>query len=86
MAAVLPVVDHELCDRCGLCVEACPCGAIEMTDKGPVFTCGDVCLKSSGCPSECGLVCEEVCPTGAISCSFEIIMEDDCSVRESKES
>ncbi len=77
MAAVLPVVDQELCNSCGLCVDACSCQAIEMTEKGPVFHCTDECVKSAACVEECSLVCEDVCPTGAISCGFEIVIEDD---------
>jgi formate hydrogenlyase subunit 6/NADH:ubiquinone oxidoreductase subunit I len=85
MAAALPVVDYDLCDRCGLCVEACPCHAVEMTERGPVFHCAEECGKSGTCSADCGLVCEEVCPRGAISCSFEITIEDDCTVNASND-
>lgn len=76
MVAVLPVVDRELCDRCGLCVEGCPCHAIEMTRDGPVFHCSEECVNSSACAAGCSMLCEEVCPVGAISCGFEIVMGD----------
>jgi len=83
VVAVLPVVDRELCDGCGLCVDCCPCHAIEMTEDGPVFHCSDEWAKSSACSVHCSLLCEEVCPTGAITCSFEIVMEDEDAVLDS---
>lgn len=73
----IPRVDDALCNLCGLCVEACPCGALTLGDTGPVFdclrsgperemACWDTC---EGCLYQC----EEVCPTGAISCEFSIV-------------
>jgi formate hydrogenlyase subunit 6/NADH:ubiquinone oxidoreductase subunit I len=85
VASALPVVDEGLCDRCGLCVDACPCHAIEMTEKGLVFHCSDECVKASTCSPDCGLVCEEVCPTGAITCSFEIVVQDNGLVHENRD-
>ena len=79
-----PQVDEALCNLCGLCVEACPCHAVELGEKGPVFTCPEACPHSPPCvesASFCGL-CEEVCPTGAITCSFEIVLEADEDIRE----
>jgi len=78
---VPPQVDESLCTLCGLCVEACPCGAVTLGETGPIFTCPkDTCELSvcaeddSGC---CFYLCEEVCPTRAITCAFEIVLEDD---------
>ena len=75
----LPHVEYSLCNRCGLCVEACPCGAIVMGERGPIFSCdrdsdqGKACTEhGAGC---CLYLCEEVCPTGAITCAFEIVPE-----------
>jgi ferredoxin len=75
----LPHVSLELCTRCGKCVEACPCHAIEMTDEGPVFHCGENCTMGHDCPhgGDCWCVCQEVCPEGAIECPFEIVFEAD---------
>jgi ferredoxin len=74
----LPRVDMALCTRCGLCVEACRCHAIEMTDNGPAFHCGDLCAVESECPhgGDCWCVCQEVCPEGAIDCPFEIVFDE----------
>jgi formate hydrogenlyase subunit 6/NADH:ubiquinone oxidoreductase subunit I len=75
----LPQVDETLCTLCGLCVEACPCQAVELGEQGPVFTCPESCPHTPTCAEtlECSCLCEEVCPTGAISCAFEIVLETD---------
>lgn len=51
-------VDSARCDQCGDCVEACPFGAMEMTD-------GQVERKWESCMG-CG-VCEVKCPQGAVA-------------------
>jgi len=71
-ALALPQVDESLCTLCELCVQACPCLAIELGERGPVFACPDVCFRVRAC--NCTCLCEEVCPTGAISCAFEIVL------------
>lgn len=63
----LPEIDTLLCDRCGVCVEQCPTGAVEMGEEGPIFVR----------PSDCAYcaVCEAICPQGAIACAYEIVWE-----------
>jgi len=58
-------------------VEACPCQAVELGERGPVFTCPEACSHQFTCAEVfgCNCLCEEVCPTGAISCAFEIVLE-----------
>ena len=54
----LAEVDGDLCDGCGICVEACRFSAIALTDGGAVVdptTC-------EGCR-----VCGAVCPVGAVT-------------------
>lgn len=50
------VVNNETCVACGACVDACPCGAIEVQDVAVV---NDDC---AGCGA-----CVDACPTGAIT-------------------
>jgi len=51
------VVDKDKCKGCGLCVDECPTGAIELNDYAHVDE--DIC-------TECG-TCIEVCPNNAIT-------------------
>jgi formate hydrogenlyase subunit 6/NADH:ubiquinone oxidoreductase subunit I len=77
-----PEVDETRCTRCGLCVEACGCDAVKVGDRGPVFTCAEAESRADpGTEAECSCLCEEVCPTGAISWPFEIVLEADASRR-----
>ncbi len=52
-----PVVDHETCTRCGICVRSCPYDALSFENK-------KVVLEKSKC-FRCGL-CESRCPVNAI--------------------
>ena len=51
------VVAKDVCVGCGACVDACPCGCIEI--KNDVATVNDDCAS-------CG-VCADACPAGAIT-------------------
>jgi ferredoxin len=62
---VLPEINLLLCNRCSLCVERCPTGAVEMGPEGPVIA------RPAGC-TYCAL-CDAICPQGAITCSYEIV-------------
>ena len=70
-----PTVEEALCTGCGLCLAACPCGAVVLEDGLPVFHCGDRCDQHANCTAlaHCNWPCEDACPTGAIACSFEIV-------------
>jgi len=52
-----PARGHEQCTACGLCVEACPDGAVRLADDGPVID-AERCVN-------CG-ACARACPTGAL--------------------
>ncbi len=66
--AEMPEIDREKCNDCGLCITVCSCKALMLVDD--VVTVVET--------EECGWCtqCEVVCPTGAISCPFEIVIED----------
>nr|MBC7245552.1 hypothetical protein [Chloroflexota bacterium] len=76
MMRSVPQVNEALCTRCGLCVEACACPAIELGEQGPIFHCTEVSCPLCAEGIECGCFCEEVCPTGAIQCMYEIVLDD----------
>jgi NAD-dependent dihydropyrimidine dehydrogenase PreA subunit len=61
----LPIIDLELCDGCGKCVEVCPAKALAIRD-GKAFI---------STPEDCGYfgICESVCPVQAISRPFLIV-------------
>ncbi len=67
--AEMPAIDTERCNGCGLCVSVCLCNALVMVGK--VIT-----VIETG---ECGwcTYCELVCPTGAISCPYEIVVVEE---------
>ena len=69
----LPQIDETRCTLCGLCVEACPCHAVKLGERGPVFTCPETI--------DCCCLCEEVCPTSAITCAFEIVLGADQGIQ-----
>jgi bidirectional [NiFe] hydrogenase diaphorase subunit len=58
-----PVVDPDKCLGCGGCMENCPCGALELEDKGGYDK------KAQLYPQNCTAChsCELICPMQAIS-------------------
>ena len=64
----MPEIDLEKCDRCGLCISVCTCGAIVLIRNIVTITNTDDCGWCTWC--------EAVCPNEAISCSFEIVFDD----------
>lgn len=64
----MPRIDMDKCDRCGLCVSVCTCGAIVLTNNTIRFVETDQCGWCT--------MCEAVCPLGVICCAFEIVFDD----------
>lgn len=67
-----PRVDLSVCSACGLCVIACPAGAVGIAfvdDRSwmPTFD-GARCVRCFDC--------EMACPDGAIEVPFEIVEEE----------
>ena len=65
VAPALPVIDLQLCNGCGMCVELCPTNAVELRDNRASIVRPEAC---SFCE-----VCEQYCPTGAIGRPFTIV-------------
>ena len=63
-----PQIDPEKCNGCGLCVGVCQYDGLELVARVVVFIGGDACTW-------CGL-CEAVCADGAISCPFDIVLDE----------
>jgi ferredoxin len=51
--------DREACIGCGMCLEVCPHGVLELVQKRVRIANRDACM-------ECG-ACSRNCPTGALS-------------------
>jgi len=65
---VLPQINIEFCNGCGVCVDICPSQAVALIDGRPVIVRPKDCVY-------CG-DCEELCPEGAISLPYEIVFAE----------
>ena len=65
--AEMPIIDPEKCDGCGLCVGVCHCNGLVIVNN--IIAIIET-VECDWCTD-----CELVCPTGAISCPFEIIIQ-----------
>lgn len=65
---VMPLLAPEKCNGCGLCVSVCRCEALVLIENVITITESKLC---GWCTQ-----CEMVCPTQAILCPFEIVIEE----------
>ena len=68
---VNPTIDQGKCNGCGLCIRVCSCSVLVLVDDSiAVIECNECHSCSRWCNE-----CEAVCPTGAIICPFEVVLE-----------
>lgn len=60
----LPEIDLSRCIGCELCVRVCPTGALALIENVATVAYPEACTYSG--------VCQENCPTEAISLTYEI--------------
>lgn len=65
MSSFLPQINDILCIGCELCVRQCPNHALEMKDNIPYIANPTACDYIG--------ICQEICPTEAITLTYEII-------------
>jgi len=68
----MPVIDIHKCNNCGLCIGVCRCQILVMIDNKVTVELKEECHD---CQVWCAQ-CEIVCPTGALSCPFDVIVEE----------
>jgi NAD-dependent dihydropyrimidine dehydrogenase PreA subunit len=68
----MPVIYPDKCDGCGLCISVCQCKVLVLVGKVVTVVPKNECKS---CNTWCTL-CEDVCPTGAITCPFDITVEE----------
>jgi MinD superfamily P-loop ATPase len=67
--AEIPIIDRERCRGCGLCVSVCSRGNLVLIDNRATI------IEVKEC-DWCTL-CEAVCSNEAITCPFEIVIEEN---------
>ena len=70
--AKIPEIDWNKCNGCGLCVGVCSCQVLVLVDNTVEVREKRECHQ---CTRWCTM-CEMVCPTGAIQCPFEVVIEE----------
>ncbi len=67
----MPIINQKSCNGCGLCVGVCSCNSLVLVDNAITF------VETLNVECDWCTLCETVCPTGAISCPFEIVISGD---------
>ncbi len=67
-----PVIDADECIACGVCVDSCPAGVLELQDVATVAD-EDSCVA-------CG-ACQDACPAGAITEIVEDNNSPTCTLK-----
>ena len=66
--------DSDKCTGCGVCVNVCPQGVLELSDKKAMMTDYDSCMECGACQLNCEYGAVDV--TKGTGCLFAIIKED----------
>ena len=66
------IIDLSKCNGCGLCVEVCMCQKLVLVDNVVKIRSKIECRQ---CMKWCTM-CEMVCPTEAIQCPFDVVIEE----------
>ncbi len=61
------IIDTELCNSCGVCIERCPMDIIRLDENGVPYMKYDECWY-------CG-VCEEDCPEKALKIDLPYLVK-----------
>jgi ferredoxin len=64
----VPHIDPKRCDGCGLCLRACPTGALALNGEVAIVARPEACDYSG--------LCEMICPRQAILRPFEVVIWD----------
>jgi formate hydrogenlyase subunit 6/NADH:ubiquinone oxidoreductase subunit I len=68
-ADFLPQIDASKCIGCEICVKQCPHAALGFADNIAFVARPEACDYTG--------VCQEICPTEAITLTYEIILPDN---------
>ena len=65
----LPEIDAARCTGCEWCVKVCPHEVLALMDNVPQIVNPEACEYTGSC--------QEVCPTGAIRLTYEIVFSNE---------
>ena len=73
----MPWVNEDMCVGCGVCIDACPVGAITLKDDQKAIINEDECIR-------CGR-CHDVCPQEAVRHDSERIPQEvEANIKKTK--
>ena len=73
-ADFLPQIDLARCIGCELCVKLCPNNTLAMVQDIPIVSAPEACTYTGAC--------QEICPSEAISLTYEIVFSREKKNKE----